>query len=160
MKGLNEKGITLIELLMVLAISSIIITLGYSILFSTMKTTDKSMNETELRNEAVLITQQFDRTLLNIDEIDPINGDETGSFTTFNASDFNPDGTHKENSPVNIKIDNENLLAGGKQINSDQFSLENTTFKFQNDQLTVHFVIKNTSTGKEFELYKKYGLAK
>lgn len=163
MKIVDQKGLTLVELLAVIGISAILLSVGYSILFSMIKSADHSTAQTKLRNESVLITQQFNQAMLNIDSIEAVGAaDSDGKFRSFNAIDkgtTDVNGVQTQNVIVPIAINEDgNLLINYKQINSDGYSLKNTRFKQVNGNLQVYYVLYDLNSKEQFTQFKIYNL--
>ncbi|MGG5254882.1 PulJ/GspJ family protein [Neobacillus sp. SM06] len=163
MRKIDQKGFTLVELLAVIALSSIILAVGYSILFSMMKSAEQSTLQTKLRNESILITQQFDQAMLNIDLIERTgtpNAD--GTFQSFQGIDQRineeqPDQVETLVVPFEITADGK-LLINHRQMNADGYSLAKTMFKQVNGNLQVYYVIEELKTHKQFTFFKLYNL--
>ncbi|XJZ26381.1 Tfp pilus assembly protein FimT/FimU [Bacillota bacterium Lsc_1132] len=163
MKKIDQRGITLVELLAVIAISSALLAVGYSILFSMIKSAEYSTAQTKLRNESILITQQFDQAMLNIDSIEIVGEpDPDGKFQFFQAIDKQPaedNSDQVQTVVIPFKISAEGkLLINNKQINSDEYSLKRTTFKQVNGNLQVYYVIDDLNSHEQFTLFKNYKL--
>lgn len=163
MKKTDQRGLTLVELLAVIALSSIILAVGYSILFSTIKSADHSAVQTKLRNESVLITQQFNQAMLNVDSIEIVGEQNAnGKFTSFQAIDkaATADASNQgQDVIVPVEITNDgNLLINNKQINSVGYSLKNTTFRQINGNLQVYYAIDDLNNHARFTLLKIYNL--
>jgi prepilin-type N-terminal cleavage/methylation domain-containing protein len=159
----KENGLTLIELLAVIAVSSIVLFVAYSILTSMLRTSDRTTVQTQLRNEAITISQRMDNILVNIDSVD--NGGVNGIFQNFNAIDNRKTETSPgvfSNSPITtpIAITNGNLLINNQIVNSANFSLQNTTFKLlDNDtSLQINYEILDIKTNQTFKMFKIYSL--
>lgn len=160
----NGRGVTLVELLVVVAISSIFVTIAYSVLFTGMKSVDNSMNETNLTNESVLITTRFERYLQNVDTIYLLGrADNNGRFKSFEAVDrkqieVSP-GVYVEQEESSIfEIRNGSLFIDGQIVNSDQYSLEDTAFFYNHEhgELTVFYHITHIQSMKKNEFLKIY----
>lgn len=165
MRTRNQKGLTLIELLAVISISSIVLLVAYSILTSMIVTNSNSTSKTNLRNEAVTISQHIENIMLNVDSIQ-INGtkDANGQFQSFTAVDTRrtetSPGKFTESSINNtFDITNGNLLINGSSMNSASYSFQNTTFKLLDaSTLQVNYVILDPKTKQSFKLFKVYKL--
>ncbi len=163
MKKIDQKGLTLVELLAVIALSSIILTVGYSILFSMMKSAEQSAVQTKLRNESILITQQFDQAMLNSNSVEIASTPNAdGTFQSFHAIDRRineeqPDQVKTLVISFEITADG-TLLINNKQINSDGYSLKKTRFKQANGNLQVYYAIEELKTHKQFTFFKLYQL--
>ncbi|MCK6204989.1 type II secretion system GspH family protein [Bacillus infantis] len=160
----NEKGLTLVETLVVLAISSAFIIIAFSILASMSKAAEKSMNDALLRNETIYITQQLDKAMDNVDAAE-ISGSEQadGSFKAYNAVDKRMDETSPgifEEAPINtlVQISGNDFTIGSKKINSDGFTAKDTVFILKNGQLHVKLIVANLTNKQKYEVYKIYNL--
>jgi prepilin-type N-terminal cleavage/methylation domain-containing protein len=161
----NEKGLTLVELLVVLAISSAFIIIAFSILASMSKAADKSMNDTLVRNETIYISQQLDKAMDNVDTAE-ISGSQQadGSFKAFNAVDKRMKETSPglfEEAPINtlIQISGNDFTIGGKKLNSEGFTAKDTVFLLKNGQLHVKLAVANLKKNQQkYEVYKIYNL--
>ncbi|NRD80940.1 type II secretion system protein [Bacillus sp. BRMEA1] len=160
MNRLNQKGLTLIELLVVVSISAILLSVAYSIFFTMTKSSNQNIIQSQLRDESVIISQQFDQAMLNIDEITnfgPLSGN--GMFTSFNAIDKTIDNSMTEHDTTySIMINNGDLFINNKKINSDNYSLQNTTFKYVNQALQVYFEVDDLKNNQKFKFFKLYNV--
>jgi type II secretory pathway pseudopilin PulG len=183
----NQNGITLIELLTVLAISSMVVILAISIFTSMMKISDKSINHTYLRNESVLIIHQLDEFLMNTDTIN-INGeaDPEGNFTSFYAINKTSElTTNEKNEDVFVDKEQYTLLnivsgdlllfpkcsasgeeeksitceEGSKQrINSESYSVSDTFFTLKGNGLFMKLIVVDNEKNTKFEVSKLYSV--
>lgn len=177
----NENGLTLIELLAVLALSSMVVIMAVSIYTSMVKVSNKSIIETNLRNETVLIVHQLDEIMMNTDTI-KIDGeaDDTGLFKSFFAVDKSTElaknekgeDTFKENENLtSIKINGDHLLtcradsttlncdaSGQKRINSESYLVTDTVFSLKSSGLFVKLVVVDKDNGTKYEVNKLYSL--
>jgi prepilin-type N-terminal cleavage/methylation domain-containing protein len=169
MKRQNERGLTLIELLAALAISSIILIVAYSILSTMIKSNDRSSTQITIQNESVIISQKIENLMPNIDSVqipNDVNVDANGGFKKFIAIDkrkieSSPGVFNDIDPPITtlIEINNRNLLINNQKVNSDNYSLENTTFKLLNKTtLQVYYELINLKRNVEISLYKVYTL--
>lgn len=174
----ESHGLTLIEVLMVITISSIIAGLGYSILFSSMTSTKSTLSDTNLRNEAVLVTQQFDALMKNIDGVNTAVLDTLITKVELSNKKASLDATGKLTSVIQIttvEIKNNDLkmtfLENGIQtqsrvLNSDIVSMKNTAFKVtelvngskKKKALHVIFHLEEIETGNTKVFEKIYRL--
>lgn len=159
---LNQKGITLIELLLVLALSSIILTMSTGFLMSMMKAGESTLSNTNLRNEAILIVDSLNKALENADEfaIEDLRGEKLTEITPTEIRK-SVDG---ELDPVLIPLSlaDGNLSIDDKQINNQNISLEGSHFFIAEDssQLICKLVLKEKNTdSKPYEILKIYNLA-
>ena len=161
----TSRGITLIELLLVLALSSMVLTLGASFVVSMLKASDRTMTETTSRNETVLILDKLNKTMENADdiEVDPDQKNIDGSFKLFTVIeteevDPNNDGIFdKVETRKVIHINDSDLLIDGSKINSENYSLEKSSFTLQNDQLVCKLFIQlRHGNKKPYEILKIY----
>ncbi|MGD6877984.1 prepilin-type N-terminal cleavage/methylation domain-containing protein [Bacillus infantis] len=160
----NEKGLTLVETLVVLAISSAFIIIAFSILASMSKAAEKTMNDALLRNETIYITQQLDKAMDNVDAAE-ISGSQQadGSFKAYTAVDKRMDETSPgifEEAPINtlVQISGNDFTIGSKKINSDEFTAKDTVFILKNGQLHVKLIVANLTNKQKYEVYKIYNL--
>lgn len=160
----NEHGFTLIELLAVLVISSVFIGLAYTILFSTGKSVNKSLNQTNLRNESILIVQQLDDYMKNIDATNPRVGNSLDKFEAVNIKGYIDSNGNVVREPENekkliIEITNDGYLLVNKQrLHSEQYRLTGTTFQIDNNVVKVNLVITDPKNRLENKLNKIYRL--
>lgn len=164
----NENGITLIELLAVMAISSMVLIIAFSIFSSMMKVNDKSIIQTNLRNETILISLRIDDVMNNTDTVEIIGeSDENGFFQQFKAIDKRTELAVNEKGedvfkdidiPTDIIIENGILYIDGKKINSDSFSLTNTVFSNKSGGLLANLVVYDIENKETYEINKLYNL--
>ncbi len=164
----NQKGITLIEMLLVLALSSMVITLGASFLITMFKASDRTLWETNLRNESVLVIDALNKTMENADEL--IIEDNDNNISGLNLVNMikiemiedpiNAGSFTEQRFTIPIKIESGNLYINDRKVNGDQFSLENTLFFIKDKQLICKIIIQDKHTpSKPYEILKIYDLA-
>lgn len=160
----DQSGVTLIEILSVMTISSLLILIVYSMFFSATKVYQTSLESTNLRNEAVLILTQFDKVMMNVDTIE-INGemDDNGYFHSFHAinSGYQLDessGGYKETtySRDQIEINESGFSINGNNIHSENYFLEGSSFSLKNSALLLDLVILDVKNGDKFQVNKLY----
>lgn len=162
----EERGVTLVELLMVLAISSIFISIAYSILFTGMKSVDNSINETNLTNESVLITTRFERHLQNVDTVNLLGkADNNGRYKRFEAVDqrkieVSPGVYEEREESFLFEIRDGALIIDGQIVNSSQYSLEDTGFFYNHDNgvLSVFYHITDLHNRGNEAFLKLYSI--
>ncbi|MGG4491684.1 prepilin-type N-terminal cleavage/methylation domain-containing protein [Metabacillus idriensis] len=158
----NERGVTLIELLLVLVLSSMVLTLSASFLFTMFKTSDQTLLETELRNESVLILDSLNKAMENADGLLLSEG-ASEIVKKVNVSQINiidENGVFKEN-PITfiIEIKNGNLLINNNIVNHPNFSMADSVFYQKENKLVCKIIIKEKNTpSKPYELIKIYEL--
>lgn len=163
---LNQKGITLIELLLVLVLSSIILTMSTGFLLSMMKAGESTLSKTNLRNEAVLIIDSLNKALENADEfgLGDIKGQELTKVTPIKITKrVNASNVLEETRiPIPVIFSGGNLSIDGKPVNNENISLEGSHFFIAEDssQLICKLVLKEKNTdSKPYEILKVYNLA-
>lgn len=174
----GEKGLTLIEVLMVMSISAIIAGVAYSILFTSMTSTKSTLSDTSLRNEAVLVTQQLDSIMKNIDTINTAILETPLTKIDFSNKITNLDLSGKLQSKIQtfvLEVRDDNLwitervdgvTLQSKPLNTDTISMEGSTLKVteftsgskKRKALQVNFRFTETKSGKEKEIIKVYRL--
>ncbi|MCM3021900.1 PilW family protein [Heyndrickxia ginsengihumi] len=164
MKIHNEKGVTLVELLATILISTIIIGVIYSVFIMTITKTKEDMNQKSFIKEQTAILQYMDRTMENVDDVEVVSDtDDSGRFTSFNAINIKTvEGadhsfTQQETS-VPIAIANNNLEIDNTMINNDGISLDGTTFVIKNGTLQCNFVMKDTKNNLTKQFFASYKL--
>ncbi|WP_191560708.1 prepilin-type N-terminal cleavage/methylation domain-containing protein [Metabacillus idriensis] len=164
----NQEGITLIELLLVLALSSMVLTLGASFLITMSKASDRTLGETNLRNESVLVIDALNKTMENADELVIEDNDNNDSgLNLVNVIEIemiedpiNSGSFIEQRFPLQIKIESGNLYINNRKVNGDQFSLESTLFFIKDKQLICKIIIQDKHTpSKPYEILKIYDLA-
>lgn len=138
MKCRNEKGLTLVELLAAVTISFIIIGVIYAVLNSVITESKSDMARKNFVKEQAAILQYMERAMENMDDVEPDDESDDGTFTRFKAVDINidvaGDGTYRESSTdKTIAVSGGNLSIGGTVVNSDEISLDGTTEYFECD---------------------------
>lgn len=162
----RQSGVTLVELLAVLAISSIILITAYSIYTTAMRVNKASIEDVNIRNETIEICNQFDKMMLNVDTIEIIGeANSEDHFTSFwaieNGVEMNTtSGEYEEieRSKVAIEINKKDLLIKGRRINSDPYSVEGSSFSLKNGGLLVNLIISDQQNNQKFEVNKFYRL--
>ncbi|MGG3384482.1 PulJ/GspJ family protein [Heyndrickxia faecalis] len=163
MKCRNEKGLTLVELLAAVTISFMIIGVIYAVLNTVITQSKSDMARKNFVKEQTAILQYMNSAMENVDDIEPDDENDDGTFTRFKAVDVNinvgSDGTYQESSTdKTIAVSDGNLSVGGTIVNSDGISLDGTTFTVENGSLICHFVIKDTQNHFEKKIYAAYKL--
>lgn len=163
MKCRNEKGLTLVELLAAVTISFMIIGVIYAVLNTVITQSKSDMARKNFVKEQTAILQYMNSAMENVDDIEPDDENDDGTFTRFKAVDVNinvgSDGTYQESSTdKTITVSDGNLSVGGTIVNSDGISLDGTTFTAENGSLICHFVMKDTQNHFEKKIYAAYKL--
>lgn len=161
----KENGLTLVEMVVALAISSLVLIIGFSILISMMKVKEETQNKTILRNEMQYIIKELDNILLNTDQI-VIEGelDENGFFQKFIAKDIRhiqkTTGEYEEieHASTTIEIQNKKLLIDGKPVHSDQYTTNEAPFSQQRGSLLLHLIVTDDASHESYEVKKWYRL--
>lgn len=161
MKCRNEKGLTLVELLAAVTISFMIIGVIYAVLNTVITQSKSDMARKNFVKEQTAILQYMNSAMENVDDIEPDDENDDGTFTRFKAVDVNinvgSDGTYQESSTdKTIAVSDGNLSVGGTIVNSDGISLDGTTFTAENGSLICHFVMKDTQNHFEKKIYAAY----
>lgn len=152
MTRMNERGLTLVEVLAVVVISAIIGTIAYAVLFSGMQTNERVKVESQLRDEADLIM-----TWLIQD------------FYTLKQSDLKEKHLPKINTNDYYLETNSGKLIGfinGKAFNNDgeiklndQVKLDGSMIEEVADgQFKIILVLKEEKTGQKLELTSEIGI--
>ncbi|RLQ98042.1 PilW family protein [Falsibacillus albus] len=167
MRKINNRGLTLIELLVAIAISSMVITLIYHITLTSQKAAHKDVLKTALNNEAVYITEHMNEALLNTDQVEAEDLDEENNqFSSFAAINISLEhegssGDFQETrSTIKIKIADGNLYIDGKVINSPDYMLSNSYFTSENGNLNCYFTIKQKSSDHSLKFFTVYSIQK
>ncbi|QNG61053.1 prepilin-type N-terminal cleavage/methylation domain-containing protein [Bacillus sp. PAMC26568] len=163
----NQKGVTLIELLLVLALSSMVITLGTSFLITMFKASDRTLADTSLRNESVLVLDALNKTMENADELEIEDNNNTTGLNHIEITEIemiedpNNAGSFLEvRVTIPIHVDKGNLYIKNRAVNGEQFSLENTTFYINKNKLICKIIIQDRRSNSEpYEILKIYDLA-
>ncbi|MEE8690625.1 MAG: prepilin-type N-terminal cleavage/methylation domain-containing protein [Heyndrickxia coagulans] len=163
MKCRNEKGLTLVELLAAVTISFMIIGVIYAVLNTVITQSKSDMARKNFVKEQTAILQYMNSAMENVDDIEPDDENDDGTFTRFKAVDVNinvgSDGTYQKSSTdKTIAVSDGNLSVGGTIVNSDGISLDGTTFTAENGSLICHFVMKDTQNHFEKKIYASYKL--
>lgn len=161
----GEQGITLVELLVVLAISSLIIGIVTMILLSSLTAFNRLTEERELRNEANYITTVLNNALKNVESVeiletkpktDPNDPDQVVHLRvngkTKTVEIWAPGNADAGNNLL-LKIDNNER----KQINDLNYTLSGTYFWVGEGALKgVIQVSKINGTPKPLYIYLSY----
>lgn len=161
----NQKGISLIELLVVLALSSMIIILGASFQTGMFKAGNLTIAKNELRNESVLILDALNKAMENADEFAPgsplnaelkaVNLVEIEMVYDENKKEFT-----EQRETISIEVKGNVLFIKGKQVSDDRHILKDTKFLINNNQL-ICTIILNTKDSKAdpYKIIKIFSLS-
>lgn len=169
----DEKGVTLIELLLVLAISGLLIGLTATILMSSLMAFDRLTADREVRNEANYITMVLNDALKNTESVDIINDPaDPKKITHFLSREVIKEmkGGQEEQRLKETEIEIvENAQEGSdlfltvhengeslprKKVNRDLFSIEGSYFWMDASSLQGYIrVEKKGSTAKPLYVY-------
>lgn len=143
----DEKGMSLIELLATIALAGIVAALIFSVMSTSLKTTERVSAESELRDEADLIMSNFIESLYKTKQSD-ISRQVTGSSTSYILLKSNQ----------KIGFDRQDVLVTRPDTNnSDQTIQEN--LKPINQKITIasHSTIQEVADGQyEIKLFLKH----
>lgn len=144
----SNKGVTLVELLATLVILSLIGTIIYSVLFNGIKSYEKTVAETELRDEA-------DHILANLIDV----------FFTMKVSDLKLDKLPNEENKLSYITKRDDKVIGFKDnkifINNEELKLLNTNIKLSeqskitsigNSQFLITLVLETKDAKQKLEL--------
>lgn len=168
----RENGLTLVELLATIVISSIVLIVVFSIFSQAIQTGNKTMQQTNERNEMVFICKQLDRAMLNIDSIEILdeNGVGTnGAFNHFKGIDHriieNPNKEEEEDKFIEVVFDeieiyllDGNLFIDDLQVNDDDYVLRSDPFSLKNGGLLVNLSLTDVETNEVYVINKFYDL--
>ena len=116
----SQEGVTLIELLAALVITSIILTGIVSYLLSGMNSFKKVNEEISLHDEANYVMSQFERYILVATDAREIIQSDDSSLIEIDVKDFdNPDIVEK----VNLGFKNNQAVINDEAIHSSRFEL-------------------------------------
>ncbi|OHR71928.1 hypothetical protein HMPREF3291_23035 [Bacillus sp. HMSC76G11] len=161
----NQQGISLIELLAVLALSSMVIILGASFQTGMFKAGNLTITKNELRNESVLILDALNKAMENADdfasdnqigaELKAVNLLEIEKIYDENKKEF----TESRNT-FSIEVRGNALFIRGKQVSDERHVLRDTKFLINGNQL-VCTIILNTkdSNGEPYKIIKIFDLS-
>lgn len=127
----NNKGITLVELLAVLAISSIIITSLYSFTMTMLKAEDRTSEDISIRNEIVILKMELNEFFENAKKVE-----DNGNFITVYETADSEVGE-------NLEFNNGNIYIADRQINSSYFVIEKISFNKYNKTFHLHLLVQN-----------------
>ncbi|MFD1018923.1 prepilin-type N-terminal cleavage/methylation domain-containing protein [Thalassobacillus hwangdonensis] len=165
MKLHNERGLTLVELLAVLALSTVVILIAYNLLFSTMGSIDRSSAQTKMRNEAALILYQFDEAMLNVDSIEIDGGGTPDRFTQFTGV-----GEHIEDKNdgsggyefvedrIAFSISGDDIVIDGNTLNDPEWRFTDSFFKYEGKKLYVQLEVADSESNETYQSSKIYRL--
>lgn len=168
----QQTGITLVELLATLLLSSVVVILVFSLFSQAMKAGDDTVKQTDRRNEMVFICKQLDNAMLNIDTIKVLdeNGMENDYFNHFKGIDYRllenpekgkqgePEFKEVEFATTEIQLLDGNLLVDDIQVNCNDYQLETLPFSFENGGLLVKLDLIHKETNKHYVINKFYDL--
>lgn len=161
----NQQGISLIELLAVLALSSMVIILGASFQTGMFKAGNLTMTKNELRNESVLILDALNKAMENTDEfasdsqidteVKAVNLLEIEKIYDENKKEF----TESRNT-FSIEVKGNALFIRGKQISDDRHILKDTKFLIIGNQLVCTLIINTKNSNAEpYKIIKIFDLS-
>lgn len=150
----EENGVTLIELLLVLAISSLLIGIATMILMSSLTAFDRLTADREVRNEANYITMVINDALKNTESVeildhpaDPknithflskevikeiVNGQEVERYKTI---EIEIAGNDLDGYNLYLTVNDNGTIDGKKQVNREAFSVKGSYFWLDSSSL-------------------------
>lgn len=149
---LNQKGITLIELLAALAIATIILSSVYGFTTTMLKSSNKTQVDTNIRNETIIITERLNTIFENANVVEEIETSEPGNIS-FKIIDFNR--IINVNNEYGVSIKNNALSIDTEIINSPRVKITNPNATEKNNSLYFSFEIvdkDNVSNSKKVNL--------
>ncbi|WP_158555869.1 PulJ/GspJ family protein [Peribacillus glennii] len=158
---LNDKGLTLVEVLVSISIFFVLSSLVYGIFFSSVNSSKKVVDHNELRNELVMVAEQINDFCDNAQEF-KIDEVVNGEVTAIQVVDVHDKG---QSTPLKIikKEDGDLFLIESnieRMINSDYATAEKTSLTVNNDgNLEFNFVISfkdSTRQAKAQSLFTIY----
>lgn len=133
---LNQKGITLIELLVSLAIATVILSAVYGFTTTMIKSSNKTQVDTNLRNESIIITERLNSIFENANEVVDLDTSKPGAVS-FKIIDDNKISNTTIEYVVNVK--NKALLIGSEIISSTRVNITNPTAKVPEGTNSFYF---------------------
>ncbi|WP_449537143.1 PulJ/GspJ family protein [Ferdinandcohnia sp. Marseille-Q9671] len=149
---LNQKGITLIELLVALAIATVILSSIYGFTTTMLKSSNNTQTDTNLRNESIIITERLNSVFENANLVEDINSSIAGNIS-FKVIDINR--ITNRNIEYDVKIKNQALSVDTETISSTRVTITNPQVSEKNNSLYFSFDIvdkSNTSNSKKVNL--------
>ncbi|QHS24266.1 prepilin-type N-terminal cleavage/methylation domain-containing protein [Virgibacillus sp. MSP4-1] len=140
----NERGVTLVEVLAVLALSSIVLIGVYSFTSSMLKADERASTATDIRNEVILITEQLNQFFINTDRV-MISSDKPLQFKVVKQkSTIDETGKVKQtNAEAEFKYQNKTIYIDGKRINSDSYQITEPELMNQNQNSHLRFTVQH-----------------
>lgn len=143
--ALDEKGITLVELLVTAAIAGIVTVLIFSNLISGLNSFKSVNNQISLHDEANYIMTQFVNKIFVATSVSY--NEQTPSL--INVNDY-------QNNVTTLGFQDNNAYINSQQINSSEFKIDcsKSTIKITSDQkaVLITLIIQDKQTGKSLEL--------
>lgn len=162
---MNQKGISLIELLLVLALSSMVIMLGVSFQAGMFKAGNRTLNETYLRNESILIIDLLNKAMENADQFseDSLRDTELKAIYLVDIEkvyDENKKEFIEQKETIPIEIKGNALFINGKQVSDDRYTLKDTKFFIKENQLVCTISLNNKESKTDsYEIIKIFDLS-
>ncbi|WP_191567013.1 prepilin-type N-terminal cleavage/methylation domain-containing protein [Metabacillus idriensis] len=162
---MNQKGISLIELLLVLALSSMVIMLGVSFQAGMFKAGNRTLNETYLRNESILIIDLLNKAMENADQFseDILRDTELKAIYLVDIEkvyDENKKEFFEQKVTIPIEIKGNALFINGKQVSDDRYTLKDTKFFIKENQLVCTISLNNKESKTDsYEIIKIFDLS-
>ncbi|PLR68301.1 prepilin-type N-terminal cleavage/methylation domain-containing protein [Bacillus sp. UMB0893] len=162
---MNQKGISLIELLLVLALSSMVIMLGVTFQAGMFKAGNRTLNETYLRNESILIIDLLNKAMENADQFseDSLRDTELKAIYLVDIEkvyDENKKEFIEQKVTIPIEIKGNTLFINGKQVSDDRYTLKDTKFFIKENQLVCTISLNNKESKTDsYEIIKIFDLS-
>ncbi|MGD6795657.1 prepilin-type N-terminal cleavage/methylation domain-containing protein [Metabacillus indicus] len=162
---INQKGVTLIELLLVLSLSSMVILLGVSFHSGMSKAGKQTLSQNDLRNESILVLDSLNQAMENADAFSTqsiVNTDlkNVSLVKAEKVYDADKKEFFEVVKPLIIEIKDQSLFIDGKQISDSRFTFEDSSFFIKDNQLICNLVLKlKHSDAQPYKLIKIYQLS-
>lgn len=145
----NNKGLTLVEMLAALTLVSIIGVLAYSILFNGIKTHERVMIETDLRDEADIIMSNFIGPFFSLKTTDILSLKDNQYLKTVNGDIGFKNGNVVVYDEI-ITLTNSNIRLSKKQDKKSYIKRTSDT------EFEVLLVLESTETDQTLELVSRF----
>lgn len=135
----REDGLTLVELLAVLALTGMLLLLISTVLTTSLLSYGRIDHETRLRNEAITLSTALQGRLVNAAKVTP-GGAASGLFTKFKAEVLT-DVLNGTTRLTDVSIENGQLFIDGIRQHEEHLTVEGSYFTRGVNDLQLHLKI-------------------
>jgi prepilin-type N-terminal cleavage/methylation domain-containing protein len=140
----NEKGITLVEMLAALALSSIVLIGVYSFLTTMLKADERVINDTDIRNEVVLIQEHLNNFFKNSDGIEIVSTSPLSFHVVEQKTNIDASGSLITTTEKRLfSYDGQDIYLDGEKINSYDYFVSAISLENRNANSHLKFTVQH-----------------